>query len=67
VFKEKRKKMKKNIYMAPAIIVTNVELQSMVCTSVTSVSGLTDVEVSSEEFSGGSVDSRRGGSWDDDF
>ena len=59
--------MNKKAYIVPALEVQAIKIQQMICQSVASVSGDTDVEIApgDPEPSGGG-DSRRRGLWDDE-
>lgn len=53
-------------YIQPELTVVAVNLQTLICNSVTEVTGLDGVEMSNEDFEGGAVDSRRKDVWDDE-
>lgn len=53
-------------YIKPMIKKADIEAESLLANSVSSVSGLQGVTVSEEEFAGGTADSRSNSQWDDD-
>jgi len=59
--------MNKKMYMQPVLTIDSMEEEMFIAASVSSTSGLDDVEVSNEVFAGGEADARGNHSiWDED-
>ena len=60
--------MKKTSYMAPIAEITDIELQAMVCNTITTVAGDTDITPADpdEEIPGTAGTRQRADAWDDE-
>ena len=54
------------MYMKPAIMVEDIQLESLLTESLNDVTGADGLSKGDGEFAGGNADSRRRGSWDDE-